>query len=144
MTIDVSFVGARSRFVYTGGDLTLRLPCRPWDRRTATVGGSRTSGGGIPAAYVVRRDYMVVLPLRFMEDEWPGVEALLAWGQGAELITWYPDAADTGTSYEVWLEAPVAGVAVAPTRNEFPGMLELTIELRAAVDVPWELDYYGL
>lgn len=135
MPIDTSSLPRRSRFVYgaTGSetDVTLDLPSRPWGRRAPTVGGSRTSSAGIPASFVVRRDEVVVLPLRFRESEWADVRAILEWGQLAESMTWYPDALEPLTSFEVYLETPRPGEDVAPTRlAEYQKVLELTIELR--------------
>lgn len=149
MTIDTSFLPLRSRFVYgaTGDetDLELALSVRPWDRRTPTVGGARISAAGVPGAYIVRRDHTLLVPLRFLETEWIAVHAMIAWGQAGESFTWYPDANEPGTSFLVWLDSPVAGEPIAPSRStDFPKMLELTITLRSVADLPWGLDYHGV
>jgi len=138
----------RSRFVYGvagASDWTFALPPGAWERRTPTVGGRRVSASGVPAAYVVRREHILVLPLRFYETEWADVHALLAWGQTSESFTWYPDADMPGESYEVWLETPAAGDEITPTRlSSYPLVLELSIGLRTVDGLPWTLDFYGL
>jgi hypothetical protein len=138
----------RSRFVYGvagASDWSMTLPPGAWGRRSGSVGGSRKSAAGVPAAYTVRRDEVLILPLRFYESEWTSVYAMLRWGQSGESMTWYPDADVTTESYEVWLETPAAGEDVTPTRStEYPLMLELSIGLRAVDATPWSIEFYGL
>lgn len=134
----------RPVFIYgDGGDLTTfecSLPARPWSRSTPTVGGSRTASSGIPASYVVRRDYVLGLELRLLESEWAAFEEFIAWAQGAETFTYYPDALELD-SYSVWLEAPLAGQELAPVRDgAYPRVLTVAVELRQQ-DAPWDLDF---
>jgi hypothetical protein len=148
--IDTSFLPVRSRFDYNvGGDatsLTAALPPRAWEYREETTGGRRIAAGGQGASHIIRVDEILVLTLRFRETDLPAVLDLIAWGQMEETFTWYPDANELGISFLVWLHAPAAGTPVMPTRlQEFPKVLELTIELRRAdvPEEPWGLDYYG-
>lgn len=148
MPVDTSSYPRRSRFVYGASgsetDVTFALPPRGWGRRTPTVGGSRTSAAGVPASYVVRRDEVVVLPLRFRESEWESVRDLLVWGQAAESFDWYPDALDVGESFEVYLESPKAGQEIAPTRlPDYPKVLELTVELRLVTPAAFTPEFYA-
>jgi hypothetical protein len=138
----------RPRFVYgTGGDVTTwttRLPARPWDYSTPTVGGSRTAASGVPAGYVVRRDFLLDVRLRLYETELADLDALVQWGQLSETITFYPDALETGESFLVYLEHPVAGEEWRPVRlQEYPRVLEVTLTLRRVADTPFELDYFA-
>jgi hypothetical protein len=136
-----------SRFVYGVGDgLTtwdLTLPIRPWRRVTATIGGSRTAAGGVPASHIVRRDYLLWLTLRVYETERPDLDALIEWGQSSESLLWYPDQEET-TVYEVYLEHPVAGEDLEDQRSdEFPSVIEATICLRRVDAYAWSLDYFA-
>lgn len=140
----------RSRFVYgIGGDAvdwTTTLPARAWDRRTSTVGGSRTSAGGTPAAYIVRRDHVIGLTLRVLESEWSDLHGMLQWGQFGESFTWYPDAGGDviAEAAVVWLDFPQAGEDIRPVRHaDYPRVLEVTIELRSFDALPWLLEYYA-
>lgn len=136
-----------SRFVYGVGDgLTtwdLTLPIRPWRRTTATIGGSRTAAGGVPASHVVRRDYLLWLTLRLYETERTSLDALIEWGQSSESLLWYPDQ-EEATVYEVYLEHPVAGEDLEEERSdEFPRVIEATICLRRVDTYAWSLDYFA-
>ena len=129
----------RSRFLYgDSGDYTTPLPVTAWLPAESTIGGSRVAASGVPASYLVRRDGLVDLTLRFEEDGWPDVLALVQFGQTAESFLWQPDALGT-EAFTVYLEAPAAGARWAPTRDgSYPRMMALTITLRS-VDgsSPW-------
>ena len=139
----------RSRFTYgTGGDIVnweTTLPTRPWTPVVPTVGGSRTAAGGLPAAYVVRRDYNLRLPLRVYETELPEVHGLIRWGQWAESFLWLPDADRWGTSFEVYLESPLAGESWEPVRDPtFGRVFEVDLVLRNVGTFPWYLDFFRI
>lgn len=145
--VDTTYLDLRSRFVYGVApaevDWAASLPVRAWDRRTSTIGGQRVSAAGTPASYIVRRDQVLLLPLRFYETEWADVSALIEWGQSGETILWYPDANEAGTSFIVYLDNPAAGEDIVPTRAaDYPRVLELTLALRSTSSDPWTLDYY--
>lgn len=133
----------RSRFTYGASvDWTTSIPPRPWTPINETVGGVRIATAHIPAAYTVRTDAMVEIPLRFTEDEWDDVLALIAFGQSAQSFYWYPDSILTDQDYEaahVYLQSPAAGERFAPTRDgQYPRMFDLTIVLRGVGGVlPW-------
>jgi len=136
-----------SRFIYglTGSETNwrTRLPTRPWKRATWAVGGSRTSASGTPAAHVVRRDYNLILPLRLWEAELADLSALLEWAQGAESFLWYPDASESGTRYEVYLESPLAGETWQETRDpSFSRVSEIELTLRRVDGYAWDLEYF--
>lgn len=133
--IDASFTSMRSLFVY-GPDaeivtVEMELPHRFVSDVDETMGGRRIASAGIGASFIVRRDQMWEVPLRFREEQWTDVLALIVWGQSEAALTWYPDADDLLVSYTVYLHAPEAGSMVKPTRNaEYPWMYELTVTLR--------------
>lgn len=140
----------RFRFVYGIGadvvDWTTSLPVRAWERRTASVGGSRTAAGGIPAAYVVRRDHILAVPVRFYESEWADVHGVIEWGQWGESLVVYPDAGGEviAESFDVWLEFPKTPEDIRPERDpEYPRVLTQTLELRRSVDTPWPIEMFA-
>lgn len=98
----------RPRFVFDTEDFTLELPVGPWDFEENTIGGSAESGAKVIAAFTVRRDLALIIPLRFYESEWPLVRALIEFGVTGQPIVWYPDAEEP-TNYEIYLDNPSAG-----------------------------------
>lgn len=129
----------RSKFQFNTSDVfATSLSTRAWTPGDSTVGGSRVSSAGIPAAYQVRRDALLTLPLRIDETEWPDFLALIAFGQSGQPFDWFPDA-DGGSGYTVYLEQPAMGDRWAPTRmSEFPQTFDVTITLRGAGGAPWQ------
>ena len=132
----------RPKFIYglTGSETTLELTLSQglWTPADMTIGGSRTSAAGVPCAYIVRRDALLDVTLRFWEAEWPDLYNLIQWGQSSESFLFYPDQ-DEGTAWQVYLEAPLAGVRFAPTRDQFSRVHLITLTLRGAgITVPWQ------
>lgn len=121
----------RSRFQYGSTDWSTELSARPWIPGDATVGGSRTAAAGVPASSIVRRDSLITVTLRFEENEWDDVLALIEYGQTQQLFRWFPDADDASDSVSVWLENPAAGERFAPTRMAgYDRGMEATLVLR--------------
>lgn len=117
----------RPRFVFDTEDFTLELPVAPWDFEENTIGGSAESGAKVIAAFTVRRDLALILPLRFYESEWPLVRALIEYGITGQPITWYPAGAE-GTNFEVYLDNPSAGDSYEGTPDgTYPRALSLGI-----------------
>ena len=148
--IDLTYASQRSRFDYgTVGDITsliMALPVRPWISREETVGGRRIAAAGRGASHIVRTDAILALTMRFRETDFPAVLAMIAWGQGEELITWFPDANIPATSFAVYLHQPATGTPTSPVRMaDFPKVMDLTIELRRQdfPGTPWPLDFFG-
>ena len=123
----------RSKFAFGTSTFTCSWPARPWTPSDATVGGTKVSAGGVPASYVVRRDALLEVPLRFDEGEYPFLLALVAWGQQGLPIAWTPDVEDaTLGTFTVYLEAPAPGSTWKPTRDTaYLRVMEYTITLRA-------------
>lgn len=142
MPTDTRYLPRRSRFRFGEADalqeVETMLSVRPWDRRVPTVGGRLVSASGMPAAFIVRRDHVLDVPLRFYESEWEDIDRLLAWGQSGEAFFWWPDALEDSEVYAVFLEAPAAGEAVEPRRStQFVDMLEVTVSLRKVSNSRW-------
>lgn len=128
------------RFVYgTGGDLRLSLPSQPRDYTLVGVGGDIESDAGVRTAFIVRRDKLWTITLRFYESEWPNVQAFISAVQPGDLFTYYPDTAIL-TSHQVRLVEPAIGRTydVTPDPN-FPIVFMLTITVQAgAIAAPSE------
>jgi hypothetical protein len=103
------------------------------------VGGVRVSAAGIPASYIVRRETLVDVPVRFTEAEWPDVLALVTFGQSSQVLTWYPDALEA-ENFQVYLQKPAAGEGWSPNRlGDYPRAFEVTLQLRGASGAaPWQ------
>jgi len=122
----------RPRFDFGTDVWEALLPAMPWTPRDRTVGGHVVSQAGIPASYVVRRDVLLDLTLRFWEAEWPMVAELVAFGQTCQPFLWWPDASVDETIV-AYLETPAAGDRWSPARSsDFPRVFELGLTLRAA------------
>ena len=120
------------KIIWNGNTLQLRLPCQPWTPLSKGIGGTDTSGSGIPVSFQVRRDQMCQVTLRFFEAEWPLVEAWLAWAQAtATAFTFYLDGNDPTSQHTCYLEAPAMGSEVLPTRDgETIGAYTIDVRLR--------------
>jgi hypothetical protein len=134
----------RPRFVQDSLDLTLTYPAKAWVPSHVSVGGRRRVASGVQSAYRVRADDKLHLVLRVTEEEWPDVRDMLATFQEGEAFTFYPDANDTGTSFEVDLDAPAMGEVIDPQRSgDFPRLFELNITLMGTDGIPPWLAYFG-
>lgn len=131
------------RFVCSDIDFAFSMPMRPPSPRKGGVGGTETAAAGIPASYSVRRDYLLSVPLRFTEEEWPEVEALIDLMQTHPGATaFYADLNQLTPSNLCYLESPAMGTEWGPTRGEFFGSYDLTIVLRSTGE-PWDVPYYS-
>jgi len=107
----------RSRFIYGDeGDFTTTLPVRAWVPGDRTIGGILFSTGGVPGAFIVRRDPLLNLVLRVEESEWLDVLALVAFGQTGQSLLWFPDV-DEAPFFTVFLDLPAAGSQWGPERD---------------------------
>jgi hypothetical protein len=118
------------------------IPWRATLPRISEEGGSEKSGAGVVAAYQVRKDALLVTRLRFTEDEWPEVEALVDAGKAGEVIQVYPDQA-ISMYHSCYLESPVMGEGYGPERDEefLPG-LALTLTWRRTTSAPFDAKYF--
>jgi hypothetical protein len=137
----------RPRFTYTNADseavdLTLAFPVTLWQYVEDAIGGTAVAGSGLRAGYVVRRDYGLSLTLRFLELEWPAVEALIEAWQGGASVLWYPDTNES-EAVSVRLESPAVGDEFEATPDaDYPRALTLPIVMRRADGAGWDRDYF--
>jgi hypothetical protein len=129
----------QARFVYgvsgSQTDWTTTLPVRPWTKQRGTrAGGSRIAASGTPAGYVVRKDYIVTVPLRLYEDELADLYAMLDWSEIGQLVRWYPEATDAALFFDCYIDAPTAGDDLPTPRNDDDGagiVYDVMLVLRA-------------
>lgn len=125
-------------------DLAFALPVAIWRHQDRTIGGEIESDAAYPAAYTVRDDYLLALPLRFFESEWPLVRALIEFGQTAGVIRWYPSIEDDATYFDVYLDAPALGTDISPIPDAiYPRALVLQIVIRRVDGAAFPLEYFG-
>lgn len=127
------------KFIYGPADalvtLEFTLPVGVWLHSSKSGGVLRWTATGSPGATVQLRKQCLTMPLRFTEDEWPAVRALLEWGQTKAPFVWYPDSdplnQDQMVSTIVVLEAPKVADPLAPQPDgKYPRMLSLSVTFR--------------
>lgn len=136
----------KPRWVYNDGssvDYSMTIEQRPWDFGSLGIGGSDTSGAGVPSAFEIRRDYFLHQTLRFPESEWESVERLVRHLQGGGTAALYPDEDVPGTSHTVYGHRPALGEEIRPRRSDEPSTLELDISVRRTTSVIFVDEYFG-
>lgn len=133
-------------FAYNDGaavDVAFLLPIGQWLHRMPVVGGDIESDAAFPAAFVVRRDYQLAIPIRIYEEEWAAFRALVEYGQTGGVITWFPDL-DSEDSIDVYLDSPKLGEELSPEPDgNYPRALNQTIVIRRVDGLPWDMEYFG-
>lgn len=134
----------RPRFVVTDGvDWAAIWPCGAWRDSLATVGGALESGAGVLAGYVVRRDYLLTIPLRVDEAELATFFALMRLAHAGAAVTWYPDA-DEGTSFAVRILSPNAADGVRPEPDpDAPHTFTVDVTIRRDDGAAFALDWWA-
>jgi hypothetical protein len=111
------------------------------------VGRTLFSATAIQGVSLRLRKYTLQMQLRFLESEWPGVKAFVAWAQGGESFLWYPGSNDPEQEPEpltVYLELPRVATIVSPVRDgDYLSMFTLSITL-SRMDQPWPLEYFRI
>ena len=101
-----------------------------WSVFSRDVGGSNKTDGGIPEAFVIRREQLCEVELGFLESEWATVDAWLANAiQGNSFDFWF-NKVDNATKYTVYLESPKAGEDIKPKRESYGKVYSLSLVLR--------------
>lgn len=117
--------------------LVLRLGVGLWSNAVPSDGGARYTAVGTPGNWILWQKHLLTVPLRFYEEEWPGVRALIEWGQSKASFLWIPETnqelmyVGQPTEFLVTLEAPRVTDVVAPVPDgAYPRLLGLNITLR--------------
>lgn len=125
-------------------DFTLRIPMGRWYYRSFSKGGQDESDSGVQENFSTRHDRILVLKLRFTEEEWvEDVEPFfkVLFGE-AQAWTLQLDKDDSGTEHTVYLVSPVTGEDVSPEWNPFDGVLELEIAVRTSDSTAFSYPYF--
>lgn len=124
-------------------DVAFMLPIGLWRHTLKQTGGDIESDAAFPAAYIVRRDYQLSIPLRFYEGEWSTVRAMIEFGQLGGIIKWFPDL-DSEESFEVYLDDPSLGDDIVPQVDDsYPRALTIALVIRRVDGLPWDLEYFA-
>jgi hypothetical protein len=116
--------------------LALRLPVGLWRHGGPTKGIWRATATGIPGVTFTNRKRVLIVPVRFYEDEWPAVRRLVEWGQGKNPFVWIPesDPYSTAGAATVYLESPKIIEVVQPTPDpQFPRVSSIVMSFRQIV-----------
>jgi hypothetical protein len=101
-----------------------------WSPSARDIGGSNKSDAGIPEAFIIRRDQLCDVELRFLESEWATVDTWLAYViQGFSFDFWF-NKTDNATKYTVYLESPKVGDDIKPKREPYGKVMSLSLTLR--------------
>jgi len=127
----------QSRFTFGPAEalevLELDLPVGLWQHSSPTVGTARKTATGVPGVTFQSRQQILVVPVRYTENEAPAVRRLIEWGQTKAPFLWLPDVADTTQLPEltVILASPRVGEVVAPEPDgEYPRVSVVRLGLR--------------
>lgn len=119
--------------------LALRLPVGLWRHSGPTKGIARATATGLPGVTFTHRKRVLIVPVRFYEDEWPAVRRLVEWGQGKNPFTWIPETdpySNVGAA-TVYLESPKIIEVVQPTPDpQFPRVSSIVLSFRQIVIGP--------
>lgn len=118
--------------------LTLRLPVGLWRHSGPTKGIWRATATGIPDVTFTHRKRVLLVPVRFYEDEWPAVRRLVEWGQGKNPFTWIPEsdplAQDQIGAVTVYLESPKIVEVVSPVPDAtYPRVSSIVLGFRQII-----------
>lgn len=126
------------KFTYGPGPTTLLMTQSStiWVPSRLVQGGNTESAAGVPETFVIRKDGLLSVGLRFLESEWASVAAFIDFclesgSQG--WFTFFPDQSK-GLSYQSWLLKPKVGDRWDLKRVEnYVKAYQLDLELRTRV-----------
>lgn len=127
----------QSRFTF-GPDDALEifepdLPVALWQHSSPTVGISRKTATGVPGVTFGSRQQLLIVPVRYTENEAGIMRRLIEWGQTKAPFLWLPDVSDLTQLVEmrVLLATPRVGETVVPDQDgEYPRVSVVRLGLR--------------
>lgn len=137
------------KIVYNNGStvtLTLTQPQKLWRPYSKGVGGTDRSASGVTESFLIRREYLVKLMLRFTEDEWASVDSWLSWAQdnAGSTFDFYFDKDDVATLYTVLLDKPsFEDGEIQPDRADAHRIYEIEVVLRNSENERFDVQAYG-
>lgn len=126
-------------------ELTLELPQEPWSYAVGGEGGSATAASGIPEAYSIREDEILLLRMRVLESELLAFKSFLRWARvSGEPFTIRLDADEASTEFSVYLHSQrwqdakeVTFDRDTESRTVFVFPVAIRTELGGAFNVSW-------
>lgn len=107
-----------------------------WIPDSLSQGGGSESAAGVPETYIIRRDGLLMVPLRFLETEWLMVAQWIQWclDSGSQgFFSFYPDQAKA-QNYQCWLLKPKVGERWGVKRAQgYVKCFEVDLEMRTRV-----------
>lgn len=107
-------------------------PQKFWTPASRPHGGGNVSDSGVPESFIIRRDQLVYLELRFTEAEWPDFASWIETVQDGSAFDFWFDYTDDTTRYTVYLEEPSIGDGeIRPDRDEYNSVFSHKVVLRS-------------
>jgi hypothetical protein len=136
----------KPRFEFDSGPTVFvpSIPQRHWTPIEQEIGSAEISATGIGASYIVREDYLLETIVRYLDDEWPSLSAMIRYAKRwPNTVTLFPDSDDLSTFFEMQLWTPRAGESeVRGTRDrEYDEAWEITLVWRRIDGLPWDIAY---
>lgn len=132
------------RIVYNAGagnvTINFTYPSKPHEYESMGVGGQDVSAGGVPEAFEIRRDQLLLWELVFTESEWSAVETWLRLAQQQQFSFTFHADKDVVSEYTVYLESPKLGEAIKPSRmSEYIGAFRINLTFRRTTNVAFNI-----
>lgn len=127
---------------YANPTITLELtqPQKLWTPSIQSIGGSNVSDAGVPETFIIRRDQLVNVEVRFTEAEWDAVADWLEWAQEGVAFYYWFNGTDITTRYSVYLQSPNLGDGeIQPTRDTYRGVFSVRLVLRSATGTRFDV-----
>ena len=137
----------RIRYPSTSGTvITGGFSMRPWRRRLHVEGKGRKLANGARESFALRTDRFRRFNLRVTETEFQALETFIAWAHANWGTSFDFDQGSktgaTGTYYACYLETPKPGEDFTDAPSEYPGYVEVSLELQKVDGTAWAEIFY--
>lgn len=124
--------------------LVLSLPMAEWRKPEKRYGGTHVASSRVRAAYTIRRDFLLITPLRYTEAERESVAAMIrALQDTGGAATLYPDQDDLAT-FVAYLEAPLDGWDDTPDPDATArGYFRTEVTWSRTTSDAWTMEFHG-
>lgn len=102
------------------------------------------SDAGVPEAYILRRDQLCKVELRFLESEWVSIDTWLASVQSGSAFDYWFNKDDITTKYTCYLDTPKLGDGeVEPSRDAFIKVYTIQVVLRTTAGTRFDVRIFA-